>query len=305
MAGAGGMLGLAFYKEFKSEYELKCSDIDLNEDWLNFVDFRDFDDYENDVKCFSPDILFHLGAHTNLEFCENYPEDAYITNTESVKHAVRISNNLQIPILYISTAGIFDGLKDSYDESDVPNPLGHYAKSKYLGEIYVQEKSNEYIICRAGWMMGGGEKKDKKFIQKLISQIESGKTKLEIVNDKDGTPTYTHDFAKNCKALIESEHRGLFNMVCNGFTSRIKVAMELLEILGLENKISLDSVSSDFFISEYFADRPACERLINKRLNDLKLNLMNDWRTALSTCIKEYYPELKNKYNKEHKNNEY
>ena len=52
MAGAGGMLGLAFHEEFKSEYELKCSDIDVNEDWLNFVDIRDFNDYENDFKNF-------------------------------------------------------------------------------------------------------------------------------------------------------------------------------------------------------------------------------------------------------------
>ena len=51
-------------------------------------------------------------------------------------------------------------------------------------------------------MMGGGPLKDKKFIQKLMQQIKDGKQELFIVNDKDGTPTYTHDFAKNVKLLL-------------------------------------------------------------------------------------------------------
>ena len=41
MAGVGGMLGEAFYKVFKDEFEVKCSDIDLNEKWLTHLDFRD------------------------------------------------------------------------------------------------------------------------------------------------------------------------------------------------------------------------------------------------------------------------
>ena len=138
-----------------------------------------------------------------------------------------------------------------------------------------------------------------------MEQLKKGQKELHIVDDKLGTPTYTHDFAANVRLLIEKDQRGLFNMVCSGLTSRLDVANEIVRLLNIEDRIEIVKVNSDYFAKEYFADRPACERLINKRLNDLKLNLMNDWRTALSTCIKEYYPELKNKYNKEHKNNEY
>ena len=167
MAGSGGMLGLAFYEEFNESYNLKCSDIEVNEDWLTHLDFRNYQTYLEQVKSFEPQWLFHLGAHTDLEFCELNKNDAYETNTKSVEHAVSISNELGIPLLYISTAGIFGGEKEFYDEADKPNPLGHYGNSKYLGELYVQDNSMEYIICRAGWMMGGGEEKDKKFVQKL------------------------------------------------------------------------------------------------------------------------------------------
>ena len=42
MSGVGGMLGLAFYKEFSKKYNLKCTDIDVNEEWLSYLDFRDY-----------------------------------------------------------------------------------------------------------------------------------------------------------------------------------------------------------------------------------------------------------------------
>ena len=289
MSGAGGMLGLAFYQEFRNHYNLRCSDIDINEEWLSYLDFCDYNAYKKEVIDFNAEWLFHIGALTDLEYCEVNIEKTYLTNTKSVENAVKIANHLSIPLLYISTAGIFGGEKDLYDEIDKPNPLSHYGRSKYEGEVYVKNNSNNYIICRAGWMMGGGEKKDKKFIQKIIKQIKSDKKTLYIVDDKLGTPTYTHDFAKNTKILIESEHRGLFNMVCDGLTSRYEVAIELISLLGLKNKIKIEKVSSDYFINEYFAKRPDCERLVNKHLNDLKLNIMRDWRVALKDYLNEYY----------------
>jgi len=256
---------------------------------LSFLDFRNFDEYRQDVIDFKPNWLFHLGAYTDLEYCELHPEDTYETNTKSVESAVSIANELNIPLLYISTAGIFDGLKDVYDELDQPVPLGHYGKSKYLGEKYVIENSNSYLVCRAGWMMGGGAKKDKKFIQKLMSQILSGRRILNIVNDKLGTPTYTHDFARNTALLIEKNQRGLFNMVCGGLTSRLEVAHELIQLLNLQDVINIEEVTTAFFSEEYFAERPACERLINKRLNDLDLNIMRDWKIALHDYVRSYY----------------
>jgi len=288
IAGCGGMLGEAFYNKFNKDFDLKCTDIDLNEDWLSYLDFREEQSYNKDVNDFEPDWLFHLGAYTDLEYCELHEKDTYDTNTESVKYAVNIANELSIPLLYISTAGIFDGKKDVYDESDAPNPIGHYGKSKYLGEKYVIENSNDYLICRAGWMMGGGHKKDKKFIQKIMKQIYDGKKELHIVNDKLGTPAYTHDFAENVKLLIEKGKRGLFNMVCSGLTSRLDVATEMIKILNLQNEIKIIEVNSDYFSEEYFAERPDCERLINKKLDDLKLNLMRDWKVALSDYLKVY-----------------
>jgi dTDP-4-dehydrorhamnose reductase len=289
IAGCGGMLGEAFFKQFRDSYELKCTDKDVNEDWLSFLDFRDYDAYKKDVFEHKPNYLFHLGAFTDLEYCELNPDDTYLTNTTSVENAVYIANELNIPLLYISTAGIFDGNKEFYDDWDTPNPLGVYARSKFAAERFVVENAKRYLICRAGWMMGAGPQKDKKFIQKLMQQIKEGKKELFIVNDKDGTPTYTHDFAKNVKILLEKEYWGLYNMVCGGQTSRLEVAQELLKILDLQHSIKINIVSSDHFVKEYFAPRPTCERLVNKKLDLRSLNIMRDWKESLTEYIKDYY----------------
>jgi dTDP-4-dehydrorhamnose reductase len=289
IAGCGGMLGEAFYQQFKDDFILKCTDKDVNEPWLSFLDFRDLDAYKKDVTDFKPDYLFHLGAYTDLEFCETHIDDTYNTNTLAVENAVYIANNLEIPILYISTAGIFDGKKNLYDDWDLPNPLGHYARAKYAGERFVTENTSRYLVCRAGWMMGSGPEKDKKFVQKIMNQLKAGKRELFVVNDKDGTPTYTHDFAKNVKLLLQKEYWGLYNMVCGGETSRLEVAREMIELLGLKEKVQVHPVSSDYFNKEYFAERPPCERLINQKLNIRNVNIMRDWRVALKEYLNNYY----------------
>jgi dTDP-4-dehydrorhamnose reductase len=289
IAGCGGMLGEAFYREFSSGYELRCTDIDLNDDWLGECDFRNLDAYRRDVASFKPDYLFHLGAHTDLEYCELHPDDTYRTNTLAVENAVYIARKLGIPLLYISTAGIFDGRKDVYDDWDLPNPLGHYARSKYAGELTVIESAQTHLICRAGWMMGGGPRKDKKFVQKIMVQLKQGKRELSIVNDRLGTPTYTHDFARNVRMLVERELWGLYNMVCEGVTSRLEVATEMLKILGLQEKVKINQVGSEYFKKEYFAPRPESERLINRKLDLRGCNMMREWQLSLREYLEQYY----------------
>ena len=291
IAGCGGMLGDAFQRTFGLNSILKCTDIDVNEPWLTHLDFRDFEAYLKDVREYKPDYLFHLGAYTDLEFCELHPDDTYRTNTIAAENAVFIANELRIPLLYISTAGIFDGKKDVYDDWDQPNPLGHYARSKYAGEVFVMENAARHLVCRAGWMMGGGPRKDKKFVQKVMKQLKDGKKTIYVVNDKLGTPTYTHDFAQNVDLLLRKEYWGLYNMVCEGVTSRLEVAQEMIRFLELGGSVEIIEVTSDYFKKEYFAERPPSERLINRRLNLRSLNIMRHWKIGLREYLDAYYKD--------------
>ena len=78
-------------------------------------------------------------------------------------------------------------------------------------------------------------------------------------------------------------------MVCGGLTDRLEVAIKLVQLLEFQNIIKITKVDSDYFSKEYFADRPDCERLINKKLDNLGLNIMQDWEVALQEYIEDYY----------------
>ncbi len=104
-----------------------------------------------------------------------------------------------------------------------------------------------------------------------------------------GTPTFTHDFARNVKLLLEKEVWGLYNMVCGGITGRLEVAEEMVRMLGKENEIKVTAVDSDFWKKEYFSQRPPSERLINKKLDLRQLNIMRDWKVCLQEYLDTYY----------------
>jgi dTDP-4-dehydrorhamnose reductase len=275
------MLGEGFKRTQREGDEIRYSDKDQNAPWLELLDFRDFDAYRAEVAAFEPDVLVHLGAHTSLEYCEDNADDAYVTNTLAVENAITIANERDIPLVYISTAGIFNGEKDLYDDWDQPDPLGVYARSKYMGELAVQQRVARHYICRAGWMMGGGVEKDKKFVSKIGKQLMAGADELNIVDDKDGTPTLTWDFAKNLRALLDTPYYGLYNMVCGGLTSRLEVGTEMVRLLGLDNSVRINAVPSQHFATEFFAPRPPNERLVNRKLDLRGMNMMRDWREAL------------------------
>jgi dTDP-4-dehydrorhamnose reductase len=59
--------------------------------------------------------------------------------------------------------------------------------------------------------------------------------------------------------------------------------------LGINGTVKINDVGSDYFQKEYFAPRPASERLINARLTAEGLDIMKDWKTALSEYLSEAY----------------
>jgi len=109
----------------------------------------------------------------------------------------------------------------------------------------------------------------------------AGADELNIVDDKDGTPTLTWDFAKNLRGLLDTPYYGLYNMVCGGLTSRLEVGVEMVRLLGLDNSVRINAVPSSHFAQEFFAPRPPNERLINRKLDLRGMNMMRDWREAL------------------------
>lgn len=288
IAGCGGMLGEAVYQLFSGKCKVMATDIDTTEPWVEYADVRDYEGISKSIKTFEPELVINLAALTDLEYCEKNQENAWLTNGLGPENLGLIANQLDIPVVYISTAGIVDGTQDIYNDFDSVNPLSIYAKSKYYGEKYTLQTVNKHFIFRAGWMMGGGPLKDKKFVNKIYSQIKNGAKIIHVVDDKLGTPTYTHSFAKGIWEVVNSGLYGLYNQVCEGDCSRYDVAKEFISLLGLEDEVEVKKVSSDYFKKEYFAPRPDSEKLINVKLNARNLNFMPNWKEALKEYSKVF-----------------
>ena len=284
ITGCGGMLGEAVYNYFKGKFEVYATDIDLNEPWLAYLDVRDSEKLSEFIYKIKPDYVFHLAALTDMEYCEKNPYEAYRTNSFGTENVAHICKKLDIPMIYVSTAGVFDGNQDFYSDYDTPAPLSIYGKSKYGGEKFVKEHLHKYFIFRPGWMIGGGPKKDRKFISKIIKQIKDGRKELFVVNDKFGSPTYTYDLAKIIEKVISTGKYGLYNSACEGNCSRIDIVNEILNLNNLNGKIKVNEVGSSYFKDDFFAPRPREETLSNMKLKMLGINVARHWKE----CLKEY-----------------
>jgi dTDP-4-dehydrorhamnose reductase len=294
ITGCGGMLGQAVYEIFAPHCQVLATDIDLNESWLEYGDVIDFQKISEKAFKFEPDLIINLAALTDLEYCEKNPEITWKTNALGAENMALISKKLNATHVYVSTAGIFDGLKEYYNDFEQPNPISIYAKAKYYGETVIENMLDNYFIFRAGWMMGGGYEKDKKFVNKIFKQILNGKKELFVVNDKLGTPTYTINFAEAMFEIVQTGLYGLYNMVCEGSCSRYDVALEFIKLLGLEKEINIKIVGSEFYKNEYFAPRPDSEKLLNLKLSARGINYMKDWKKCLEDYVESFKAYLEN-----------
>lgn len=292
ITGCGGMLGNAVFPCFAGLHDdVLATDKVQNEKWLGQLDVRDHAHVARTFEQFKPDIVLHLAAETDLEFCESHPDIAEQTNSLATEAIAKLCEQYSAKLVYISTAGVFDGMKSGfYTEADQPKPIMVYGRTKYEGELHALKHCRRSFVVRAGWMMGGGKAKEKKFIYKILQQVLAGRKEIYAVNDKFGTPTYTYDFAKNLAELVKTDHYGIYHMVCEGNGSRYDVATEILRICKRPD-IRLSAVSSDFFSTDYFAPRPPSEMMYNGNLRKIGLHQMRPWQVCLEDYITTHFAE--------------
>ena len=302
VTGAAGMLGSGLVPALvDAGHDVTATDKDLSRvqpfgprgPGLAHLDVRDRDEIGDAFAQVRPDFVCHLAAETSLEVSEDDPGHAFLTNTIGTKFVALACATAGVPMVYISTAGVFDGRKETgpYHEWDDANPINVYGRSKFEGERIVETFLDRYYIIRAGWMVGGGSL-DHKFVARMIEQIREGRKTLHAVGDKLGTPTYVPDFARCLDNLISTGSWGRYHMACEGEGSRYDVAAKILQVLGLDEDIDLVEVGSDFFKDEFPAPRPHSEIMQNLHLELQGLNTMRPWPVALEEYLAVHFGEL-------------
>jgi dTDP-4-dehydrorhamnose reductase len=246
------------------------------------LDVTNFDSSLKKIKKIKPEIIIHLAAITDVDLCEKSPDLAYKVNTVGTYNIALISKNLGIKLVYISTTGVFDGLKKTaYTHNDSPNPMNVYGHSKLLGELAVKGLLSDYIIARTCWMMGGGPTKDKKFVAKIISQINAGNKELKALSDAFGSPTYGKDLVEALIKLIHNKQSGTFHIVNSGSPSRYDVASFIAN--HISNDIQVQSVNSAYF-------KLPAKRVRNE--SAIPSIRMRDWKAALKDYLESEWTEL-------------
>jgi dTDP-4-dehydrorhamnose reductase len=251
---------------------------------LDYLDVRASDQIDAWVARVQPDFVVHLAAETDVDRCEVEEGHALATNAEGTRHVALACRASGIPMAYVSTAGVFDGRKETpYTEDDAAHPINAYGRSKLEGEQLVQELLDRFFIVRAGWMVGGGER-DHKFVAKILQQLNGGAKRLYAVGDKWGTPTYARDFSRCFTTLIGTSSYGLYHMACLGQGTRYDVARKMLRVLGRDD-VELVEVASDHFRDAFPAPRPRSEMMLNCRLEEQGLNAMRPWEESLEEYL--------------------
>lgn len=224
---------------------------------------------------YNPEAIIHLAAETDVDRCERDPEYAYTVNSVGTYNMAVAAKELGIKLVYVSTAGIFDGLKKtSYTEKDMPNPQNYYGRSKFLGELAIKGMLEDYIIARACWMFGGGPEKDQKFVAKIIKQLDN--KEIKVVTDQIGSPTFGKDLITGIKKLLQKDARGIYNLANKGVCSRYEFAEAIVKILKKNTKILPVKMSN----LKMDALRTYNEGMVSK------INTQRPWQNALKEYLK-------------------
>lgn len=276
VTGAHGMVGRAVQRILAAQHEVIATDLDQFDVSAPGAALKFLDKTQ-------PAVVVHLAALTDVDYCELHHDEALRVNTLGTELLAVACRRLGCDLVYVSTIAVFDGTADrAYTEYDQPRPANWYAHTKWLGEQAVAQLADRFYIARTGWLFGGWPD-DHKFIGKIIQRAQSA-DRIQAVNDKFGSPTYTDDLALGLQRLIEAELYGTYHLVNVGEpVSRYDIAQHLLRLAHLDH-CQVEPIGSDRFPMP--APRPRMEAARNLRLELMNYPWMRPWQDALRDYVK-------------------
>ncbi len=201
------------------------------------ADLPDFDIQDADavlrlVKKTRPDAVIHAAALTDTRLCESDPDLAHRVNGLGSRNVALACREVGAALVYVSTNEVFDGRKgEPYLESDRPNPINAYGRSKLEGEEQARDLLDRLYIVRTAWVYGQG---DSHFPAKILAAAEE-RGELSVVTDEIATPTWARDLAAAIGRLVRQPLYGVYHFTNDGGCSRYKWAQEVLRLAGRDD----------------------------------------------------------------------
>lgn len=239
----------------------------------------------------SPRWIVNCSAYTAVDQAEDDSEMAYKINRDGVGNIAELANELDIPVLHISTDYVFDGTSDTpLDEKSVTGPIGVYGASKLAGEEILQKTCHKFFIIRTAWLYGKFGPNFVYTMTKLMNKLDS----LKVVHDQIGSPTWAGDLAGLLVNIINEncEKYGIYHFSGGGECSWFDFANEIYA-LGrdfrlITGRCDIEPCDSSEFPTK--ASRPAFSLLSKEKVKaDLNLDVPL-WQDSLKSFLKGIKP---------------
>ena len=260
--GANGFLGTHLL-EFRNAENLSKQNLHLvaadlsNSNLPSDIPFQiiDITNYYQTYKIISkicPEFIVLTAAMTNVDQCEVNRKLAEKINVTGAQNVVKICKKIQSKLVFLSTDFVFDGEKKRgyyYTETDIPNPLSYYAKTKYRAELIISGSEIDYLICRTA-VLYGWYKIKLNFITWILNNLKQN-NKISLITNQINSPTHVVNLAQIILKLIEKNAKGIYNTAGNCALNRYEIALKCAEVFGYNKNLI---IPVDFF--EQKAIRP-------------------------------------------------
>ena len=202
ITGAGGMLGTDLGNVLSPDFEIvglerrPVTHLTVPYDICDLTQARKTRDA---ILSHKPELIIHTAAMTDVDYCEEHHDEALENNVAATESVVDAANEIDVPVIFYSTDYVFDGKKKgAYEETDIPNPLSFYGKTKRMGEEHILRVSKRALIFRITWLFGIWGRCFPKAILRQAASV----TKMNVVDDQIGRPTWSWDVAQAMKQLL-------------------------------------------------------------------------------------------------------
>ncbi len=183
-----------------------------------------------------PDWIINTAAYTNVDGCEDEPELCRRVNVEGASNLAKAAREIGGNLLHISSDYVFDGKAGPYRETDKPNPLGAYGRTKYDSEKVIEGSGCHYLIIRTNVLYGVAPKTRPNFVHWVLDKLREGNP-FSVVTDQIGNPTLADDLAHALWQLVERNASGLYHLGGADFLSRYAFAHEIATVFGFDPEI--------------------------------------------------------------------
>ena len=274
VTGATGQLG---YDVCKTLSERGVDHCGAGSHDFDITDADATNDYINSCR---PDAVIHCAAYTKVDLAEDEPERCLRVNAEGTRNIALACRELGAKLAYISTDYVFPGTGEKpWETDDAAGPLNVYGKSKLAGEDAVRKLVEKHFIVRTSWVIG---EHGNNFVKTML-RLAQTHSRLRVVDDQIGSPTFTMDLAPLLCDMIETENFGVYHATNEGLCSWAELAETVFQIAGKD--VEVEHVSTEAYGAK--APRPKNSRLSKASLDAGGFARLPAWELSLEKLLEK------------------